>query len=720
MNSGGLAIKFNSTWRLAVLISLLLAGLTLLVFWPVTRCGFVNFDDPDYVLNNPPVQAGLSWSNAAWAFTTGRTGNWHPMTWLSLMLDATLFGKSAVGFHVTSLMLHAVNVVLLFWLLRSLTGAMWRSALAAALFAWHPLAVESVAWVAERKNVLCTAFGFLSLLFYVKYARTGNESEVQSPRFKVKPVRQRVYYIVCWLALGIGLMSKPMVVTWPFVMLLLDYWPLARVQPGRWRFLVLEKIPFLALVVASSVVTFFVQRNSHLVVAMNRLPLDERVENAIVAYGRYLVKMFWPADLAVFYPHPGSWPLTTGLLAVAGLGAITLLVWFNRSRRPYMVTGWLWYLGTLVPVIGLVQVGGQAMADRYMYIPMVGVLVMVVWGGFELARNVRWGAAVLAVMAAAALVVLPVLSWRQIAYWQNGESLFRRALAVTSNNWLAHYNLGEALDHQGRTDEAMSEYRQAMQCQSTYAEPRNNLGVDLDKQGHTAEAIQYFQQAIQCQPGYVDAWNNLGVVLEKTGRLDEAIGDFTQALQLEPENPVTHKNLGEALDKQGQTDTAIQHYQTALRLNPEYPEACNNLGVDFAREGRFAEAADQFQQALQLRPDDAEAGNNLGYLWTSQGVHLNEALALIQRAHATNPKDSGTLDSLGWVLCKLNRPAEGLEYARQAIHYAPRPDASFYDHLGDIYAALHQRDQAAGAWRQALGIASSPEISRKLEDLRGP
>jgi len=711
-------VKGGSDRRLAVLLSLLLAGITLLLFWPVTRCDFVNFDDPDYVTANPHVQAGLTVANLAWAGTTGAASNWHPLTWLSLMLDASLFGTKPAGFHFTNLAIHAANAVLLFWLLRVLTAATWRSALVAALFAWHPLAVESVAWISERKNVLSTFFGLLSLLFYARYVR--GKSLVPRPPSKVRPGVAGWFYAWSLLAFTLGLLSKPMLVTWPFLLLVLDYWPLLRWQPGRWPTLVIEKIPFLAVAVAVSALTVLVQRHGSTVVAVNELPLDARGENAVVSYARYLGKLAWPADLAVFYPHPGHWPLAPVLMAGAGLAGITVFAWVTRRRYPYLLTGWLWYVGTLVPVIGLVQVGGQAMADRYTYVPGVGVLVMVVWGLFDLARRGRGLALSGAVVGMAALLVCLVLTRRQIDFWQNSETLFRRALAVTENNWMAHYNLGEVLDRQGRTDEAMKQYALAFQCQPAYAEPRNNLGVDLDKQGRTEEAIQCFKQALQCKPGYVDAWNNLGAMLNKTGRLNEAIAAYEQALQLDVENPETHKYIGEVLDKTGQTDAAVQHYQTALRLNPGYAEAYNNLGVDFARQGRFAAAEEQFQHALKARPGFPDAGSNLGYLWTQQGEHLHEALALIQQAHQVDPKNSGTLDNLGWVLFKLNRPAEGLDYARQAVQYSPQPDASIYDHLGDIYTALHQRDLAAGAWRQSLAISPNPDVQQKLDRLGGP
>ncbi len=710
--------KAGTDRRLAWLISLVLVGVTVLIFWPVTGCDFVNLDDPDYVTANARVQSGLTLRGLEWAFTTGATGNWHPLTWLSLMLDASWFGIKPGGFHFTSLALHTANAVLLFWLLRRLTGATWRSALVAAGFAWHPLAVESVAWVAERKNVLSTCFGLLSLLFYAQY--TGLESGATSPSPKAKAASSAgIYYGLSLLMLALGLLSKPMLVTWPFLLLVLDYWPLGRWRPGRWRALAIEKIPFLALAVAASIVTFLAQRHGGTVVAVSKLPFAARLGNAVVSYVRYVEKLVWPVDLAAYYPHPGAWPATTVAWAGAALAVVTWLVWARRRQQPYLLTGWLWYLGTLVPVIGLVQVGGQAMADRYTYVPGIGLLVGVVWLSFALGRRGRAEAVGLAVVGGIALVGCLAATRQQIGYWRNSEVLLRRALAVTENNWLAHYNLGEELDQQGRTDEAMSQYQAAFECRPNYAEAHNNLGVDLERQGKLEAAAEQYKKAIQCKFDYADAWDNLGVVQDKAGQIDEALRDYERAVELSPENPQFHKSLGEMLDKTGRIDEAMQRYQTALKLKPDYAEADNNLGVDFAREGRPAEAEAQFQRALSVQPGYGEAGGNLGYLWTEQGMHLPEALALIRQAWQANPRNASTLDSLGWVLLKLNRPAEGLTYERQAVELSPQPDAAIYDHLGDIYAALNQRAAAAAAWRQSLAISPNSEVRKKLDAVGG-
>ena len=821
----------GKTWseaQISGLISLVLAGITLLIYWPVIHCGFVNYDDPDYVTANPRVQSGLSLANVAWAFTTGQASNWHPLTWLSLMLDGDFFGERPAGYHFTNLLLHAANAVLLFWLLRRLTGARVRSALVAALFAWHPLNVETVAWVAERKSGLSTCFGWLALLAYAGYVRAGEASQASLaypvPAAKSPgPLSARwIYYGLSLLAFTLGLLSKPMLVTWPFVLLLLDYWPLDRWQAGRSWSLVREKIPFLVLAAGASVVTFLVQRHGHAVAALGRIPLDARCENAIISYVRYLGKLVWPADLAVFYPLPGHWPLAMVLLAGGVLAGLSGLIWASRRRHPYLVTGWLWYLGTLVPVIGLVQVGGQALADRYTYVPAVGIWVMVVWGAFDIGRQRRWLAGGLMTAGAAALVIGMGLTIRQMGYWQNSETLFRHALAVTQDNWIAHSNLGAALDQRGQSAEAIGHFQAALQTNPEFAEARNNLGsareklgqtaaaineyqqalkIDpdnaeihnnlgaaldqsgradeaiqeyqaalgrnpdlvaardnlgvawarqgqwaaatgefeaalrlkpgdadtrnnlgavLNEQGRTDEAIQQFQQALKVKPDYADARNNLGLAYAKKGQMAEAISQYQAALHGQPDNPAIHKNLAQALDQTGQIALAVNEYQAALERQPNDAELHNHLGVDLARLGRFEAAAGEFQAALQLRPEDAEAENNLGYLWMDRGEHLDQALELVSRALKADPHNPTTLDSLGCVLLKLNRPAEGLDYLRQAIQYSPQADASLYEHLGDIYAALQQRDPAAGAWRQSLAISPSAEVEQKLAGLGGP
>lgn len=758
---------------------------TFLIYWPVTSCDFINYDDPVYFTVNPHVLAGLTVKNVAWAFTSSEAFNWHPLTWLSLMLDVSLFGKKAAGVHFVNLLFHVANAILLFWLLWRLTSSIWRCAVVAALFAWHPTHVESVAWVAERKDVLSTFFGFLALLFYVSYAL---RSEASRRATAPKPTESRIswlgspfYWAACF-CFSLGLMSKPMLVTWPFVLLLLDYWPLNRWKTGHIGWLLGEKAPFVVLAVAASCVTFFVQKHTGAVAPVAVLPLDMRAGNAVVSYCRYLGKLFWPTDLAVFYPHPGYWPIEIVLLAIALLGATSMFLFIQRRRYPMLLMGWLWFCVTLVPVIGLLQVGSQAMADRYAYIPSVGVFIMTVWGICELSNDWRFKVPLLSLMTAGSLVGCLVLTWYQVGYWQNSETLFRHAISVTKDNYIAynnlgialagsgqaaaaeeefrhavqicptyaegHYNFGRSLLELGQTDAAISEFHEALRLKPDYGLAHYSLGSALGRQNRTDEAISEFQAAIRLVPDYEPSYFNLGVALSKQGRTDEAISELRVALRLQPNKANTHNKLGNLFVNQGQIQAAITEYQTAIQLKPDYAEAHSNLGSALAGEGQtdsavseFTEAVrlspneasfhdnlgvalaskgqtdaaiSEFQQSLQLVPTDAEAGGDLGYLYVAQGTNLDEAKTLIEMAVKSDPANSDFLGSLGWVFLKLNQPARGLDYLLKAVANAHPPEAELYDHLGDTYAALNRRDQAATAWRKSLALKPDPQVRKKL------
>ena len=487
-NNTSLGSKFVSILANPVFLCLLLAAVTLAVYWPVMRCDFVDYDDPAYFMFNHHVQAGLTLNNVTWSFGTTATGNWHPLTWLSLMLDETLFGKSPAGPHFTNLLLHVANTVLLFLLFRRLTGAVWRSALVAALFALHPLHVESVAWISERKDVLSTFFGLLALWAYARFVQ---KSEVRSQKSEVENqvsglrLSTSGYYWLALLFFSLGLMSKPMLVTLPFLMLLLDWWPLQRFTISKLRTtasrLILEKIPFFVLSAISCVVTFIVQQKEGSVVAWVNLSTAGRVENASVSYTRYLGKTFWPFGLANPYPHPGHWELWVVIFSmVLVVGLTVAAVWVGR-KCPYVAVGWLWYLGTLFPVIGLVQVGIQSIADRYTYVPLIGVFMILAWGLDEAGANRRLPRQLLVVIALLLLVASGLRTRNQLSYWQNSGTLFNHTLAVTGNNSTAYSALGSYLLRQGRSMEATNYYIKSLQIHPDNPDVIFNLGNALTK-----------------------------------------------------------------------------------------------------------------------------------------------------------------------------------------------------------------------------------------------
>ena len=639
-------------WLLAALLVLV----TIATFWPATRGDFVNYDDGPHVTANMQVQKGLTWESLKWAWFNPVNCNWHPLTVWSHMVDCQLFGLKPWGHHLTSVLLHALNAGLVFALLQLMTGAAWRSLLVAALFALHPLRVESVAWVSERKDVLSGFFGLLSLIAYARYGqrrmqnaecRMQNEEATDTQHatrftFHVSrfTIHTGIFYLLSLCFFALGLMSKPMLVTWPLVMLLLDYWPLGRMQNAECRMqneeatdtqhasrftfhasrftphvsLLLEKLPFFFLAALSSVVTFLVQKQASAVMGAESLSVGARVVNALISYGRYLGKLFWPADLAVYYPHPGHWPLGKVALAGGVIAGLSVVAWVQRRRHPYLLVGWLWFVGMLVPVIGLVQVGAQAMADRYTYLPSLGVLILTVWGAYELMQGKAAGGLereereergsvghalarstlhaprstpiLLSVVGGVAVFACLAMTRHQLGYWRDSEVLLRHAIEVTENNELAHRNLGVALYEKGQTDEAIRQFEEGVRLKPDDAYTHYNLGIAFDKQGQVDKAIGQLQEALRLEPDYADARYNLGVAFFQQGRTAEAIGQFRETIRLQPDHHQAHNNLGTAVGLNGQTDEAIRHFQEALRLKPDYGEARTNLAVVLATKAR--------------------------------------------------------------------------------------------------------------------------------------
>jgi len=660
-----------------VVICALLALVTLAVYLPTAWNDFVNYDDSDYVTENAHVKGGLKWETVVWAFTSGHASNWHPLTWLSHSLDYQMFGLRAGAMHLVSAGFHVLNTLLLFLVLRGLTGTLWRSALVAALFALHPLHVESVAWVSERKDVLSTCFLLLTLGAYGQSQVQSLKSQVVGGDVSRFTFHVSRFYLLSLLCFALGLMSKPMLVTTPFVLLLLDYWPLGRLktQDSRLKTLLLlvwEKVPFFALSAVSSLVTFLVQRKGGAV--STALTLGERIANAVVSYARYMRKMFWPDDLSVLYPHPGHWPFWQVVACAVLLAVICALVGVLGRRRPYLIMGWLWFLGTMVPVIGLVQVGIQSMADRYTYVPLIGLFIMVVWGIADLADErlpQLWRGRALAAGAAVSLVLCAALTIRQVHFWRNSETLFKRAVQVTRNNYLAHNNLGFYYSGKGRLAEAMEQYRQSLKIKPDYEDALNNLGYALAGQRKFAEAIPLYEQALRIRPKHGEVHNNLGNALSETGRVDEAIQHYLIALQQNPEHADAHNNLGIALAMKGKLDEAITHFHAALRYKPNYASAHSNLGNAFAVERKFDEAIREFQESLRLKPDEAQPHNNLGNVLMEQG-RVGEAIGHYREALRLNPDNNPEAHyNLGMALARQGKRQEAITHLSEALRAKP-------------------------------------------------
>lgn len=624
------------------LICAALAVLILIVFAQTFHFAYVNIDDTLYITENDHTQQGLNLENIQWAFTTGHASNWHPITWLSHMMDVSLFGVDPGPHHMVNVLFHMLCTWLLFLLLRSMTGRLWPSAFVAALFAVHPAHVESVAWISERKDVLSTFFWFLTLLAYLKWVR--------------KPGVSR--YILILLSFTLGLMAKPMLITLPAVLLLLDFWPLDRVRtaessgknhPKKWTGLFLEKAPLFFLSLLSAAATFAAQRAGEAVATLTALPFSFRLGNAFVSYVRYLWIMVCPIHLTVYYPHPGEnlegWKV---FLSVLFLAVLTFLVMFKRKRFLFLPTGWLWYLGTLIPVIGIVQVGSQSHADRYTYVPLTGIFILVAWGGAALVRKFRIPGTVVGFTVVIVVSALTVLAHRQTGYWRNSKILFAHAIHVSPENYLVHknygaamadekryeeaarhyrramqyepndenlyYNLGNALVELGRKKEAINMYRRAVRVDPEFAVAYFNLGNELARQKKYDEAVQAYREATRIRPNHVGYLVNLGNTFAMMNRSEEAVDIYLKVIRFDPDNIDAHINLGNALAVTGKTERAIEHYRRALQLSPNHVDAHFNLGYVLMEKGERDTAEREFRTVLRLKPDHEMAGAYLDAL----------------------------------------------------------------------------------------------------------
>jgi len=611
----------DATARTAPALQLLLGALLALAvvtaYWPVLGNDFVNYDDNEYLTDNPRVQQGLTWEAVRWAWTTGYAGNWFPLTWMSHMVDWRLYGSWAGGHHATNLALHVANTLLVFGLLSGATGAVWRSALVAGLCGLHPLRVESVAWAAERKDVLSACAWLLTLWAYGRWVRLGGAWR----------------YALVGVGLALGLTAKQMAVTLPCALVLLDVWPLRRLETmGLWG-LVREKLPLLPLVAAAAVVTMIVQSAGGMI-NTEIFPLSVRVANAVVSYALYLWKMLWPRELIVLYVHHGAPPTGILVLSALVLALVTVVAWRERGRRPYLLVGWLWYVGTLIPVIGLVPIGRHALADRYTYLPLLGIFAALGWlvPGGRAARPV-------AVAAVAVLVALGVRTRQQVRVWHDPVTLFTHALAADEASPLAHMNLAYGLVDRGETAQAIPHFERALELEPTYAKAHVGLGNILLQQGRLDDAVAQFQAAVGADDQSVHALTNLGYILAKRGRFAEAIPFYERALAVRPDFVPALNDLGLALAQSGRLAEARVWFERAVATDPRHTDSLNNLGALHFAEHRYAESLAYFERVLALRPADASAHANRLLALIELGRHA-DAWAAVREARAQGVEPS--------------------------------------------------------------------------------
>ena len=680
-------------------IAIALALATFVVFSQVLQCEFVNFDDPQYVVENNHIQNVPMLQTIKWAFASGYAANWHPLTWLSHAMDYKLFGLNPIGHHLTNLLLHIANTLLLFWVLTAMTGALWKSAFVAALFAIHPLHVESVAWVAERKDVLSTLFWFLTMAAYLHYTR--------------KP--KAFSYLLTLVLFAAGLMSKPMLVTLPFVLLLLDYWPLNRLEINNQSQLyhcVYEKIPFLILSAVSSIITSVVQK--HAMTDIETFPLRWRIGNAIVSYVRYIEKMFLPRKLAVLYPLGGNLPpVWLTIAAMFFLLAISILIIRYSPKHKYLLVGWLWFIGTLVPVIGLVQVGLQQMADRYTYVPLIGLFIIVTWIAADIFSSWKYGKILLSSAAAIVLVILSICTIFQLRYWRNSENLFTRAIAVTNHNYTAYNNLGYTFVGKKNFDKAIELYNKAIRIRADYAEAYSNLGAAYGELGRFNEAIEALKHSFKIRPENAKAHYNLGVVYSSMNRWQQAAEAYRNSLKIDPSNAEVYGKLGAAYANLQQIAQAIDAYKKAVEINPNLPEIHNNLAVLLLDENKVDEAMGHLHQAIRAKPDYADAYNNLGLAFGKLG-ELQEEIEAYKQAVKIKPDYAEAYYNLGASYSNLKLYSQAVEAFKQAIKYKPNDWWAHFG-LGSAYLKMGNKDAALKQYNILKPL--DPALAEKLRQL---
>jgi tetratricopeptide (TPR) repeat protein len=687
--------------RLDYVLAATLAVLTFATFLPALQCEFVNFDDPHYITNNPRVTGGLTPQNIGWALTVYRTNYWHPLTWLSLQLDASLWWPGALGFHLTNILLHSCNATLLFFALYALTGARWRSAAVALLFAVHPLRVESVAWVTERKDVLSSFFGFLALWGYAAYAHRPS-------------VWRYLGLAVCF---GLSLTAKPMLVTLPFLLLVLDWWPLGRWTESGWRKVVMEKLPLVVLAAGSAGMTIIGHLQKDTIRGLDGLTRAGRFGNAALSYVTYLAKTIWPTNLAVYHPHPldshnpaRGLSLWAVIAAALVLTAVTALVIGRRNRAPYLLAGWLWYLGTLAPVIGIIQPGAQAYADRFTYFPQIGLLIALSWGITELA-SARPRVALAGGLAAA--LVLAVLSHAQLSVWHDSVALWEQNLRVTGPSRTTLCNLADGLEAQGRGVEAAQHYRESLAIDPDDVGARVNLGNTLAHLRNFDGARREFEKALRLNPDSDRIICDMGLVDVATGNLAAAAARFRQAIELCPESTKAHANLGNIYAGEGKLDEAVAEYREALRLEPESATEHFNLSGVLWRQGKLDQAVSELEEAVRLKPEFSEAHHRLGLIQAARG-NLDHATVCLRAALRIHPSLVEVMDDLGLVLIRQGHADEGLSWLIAAVRQNP---GSREAHINLAKAFETQAEFARAAAEYETVIKLDPSVASAWFDL---
>jgi tetratricopeptide (TPR) repeat protein len=689
--------KYRSFW-----ICLVLTLATTAVFYQVWTYDFVYYDDTAYVCLNPDIQAGITLKAIKWAFTTDRASNWHPITWLSHILDWQLFGSNAGGHHLTNLVFHIANTLILFYVLMRMTGAVWPSAFVAALFALHPLHVESVAWISERKDLLSTFLWLLTMWAYVYY--------VSRPKIGK--------YLLVVMFLILGLMAKPMLVTLPFVFLLLDYWPLNRlISRCSLIYLVIEKIPLFAMVFVLSIVAFIVQKKGG-AIHTEDYSFSVRLANASISYMQYIIKMIWPVHLAVFYPHPDqNVSVPIAVISAVFLLIVTVLVIRFAGNHKYLVTGWFWYLGTLVPVIGLIQVGSHAMADRYTYMTLTGLFIIIAFSAKEFVPKQRYKMLVLP--AVAVLIILSVITARQVRYWKNSITMFEHTLAVTENNYNIRFNYTYYLCKLGRFDETIEQFEELLKFKSDSA-THSDFGIALLHTGRVQDAVEHFRLAMKYDPNCLPAHFNLAVALQDQGRLDEAVGEYRKYLQIKPDDPNALNALGTALGQQGKLDEAVKYLTQALRIDPNSGDAHTNLGYALTFQGKLDEAVVHLAKALRLDPNSAKAHYYFGKA-LSQKNKIDEAVAHFEEALRLKPDWVEPMNDLAWYLAAsketaIRNPDKALGLALRACELTDYKRPELLDTLSTAYAATGAFDKAVETAQKALELCRSSE-QEKLKEM---